>query len=83
MVYPQSITFQGIPVVGLDGIVRRGTEPGVFRIRVTHDAALKADAGDLVFSSDGGVITFADCIPDLSTIRTEFRRGKREYTLLV
>lgn len=83
MAYPQSITFAGLPVIGLDGLVRRGTAPGVFRIRVPHDAALKVDAGDLVFESDGGTITFADCIPDLSTLRLEFRRDKREYVLLV
>lgn len=83
MAYPQSITFQGIPVVGLDGTIRRGTTPGVFRIRVPHDAALKLDAGDLVFSSDGGTITFGSCVPDLSTLRLENRGGRREYSLLV
>jgi len=82
-IYPQNITFQGIPVVGLDGTIRRGTTPGVFRIRVPHDAALKLDAGDLVFESDGGPITFGSCVPDLSTLRLENRGGRREYSLLV
>lgn len=81
--YAVTASFAGIPIIGLDGTIRRGTSPGVFRIRVPFDAALKADAGDLVIQSDGGTITFGSCVPDLSTIRTEFRRGKREYTLLV
>ena len=82
--YDVSITFGTLPVISLDGRITRGTTPDTWRIRIPHESNLTAAAGDLVFqSSDAAAITLATCIPDLSTLRTEHRDGKREWSLLI
>ncbi len=81
MPYDVVCTYQNIPIISLDARLRRGTSPGTFRIRLPHDSDLVVDANDLVFASDGGPITFRGCVPDLSTLRTEHRDGKREWVL--
>ena len=78
-----SVTFQNLPVIGIDGRLRRGTAPGTFRIRVPHDSNLTAEAGELVMVSDAGPVTLRNCIPDLSTLRTEHHDGKREWSVLL
>lgn len=77
-------SFQNLPVIGIDGTLRRGTKPSEFVIRVPHDADLTLDSGDLeLYSEDWGYVTLADCIPDLSTIWTEFLDGRREFVISV
>jgi hypothetical protein len=73
-----------LPVIGIDGIIRRGTKPSEFVIRVPHDANLNLVAGNLeLYSDDGGYVTLANSIPDLSTIWTEFRGGRREFVISI
>lgn len=81
MPYDVICTYQSLPVISLDARLRRGTSPGTFRIRVPHDSDLVVDPNDLVFASDDGLLTFRGCVPDLSTLRTEHRDGKREWVI--
>jgi hypothetical protein len=70
-------------VISLDGKITRGTTPNTWRIRLPHDAPINAYAGTLRFVSDSGAVTLVNCIPDLSTLRTEHHDGKREWVLLL
>jgi hypothetical protein len=83
MIYEVTITFGGLPAISLDGKITRGTTPDTWRIRIPHDSALTAAAGELRFVSDSGAVTLRKCIPDLSTLRTEHHDGKREWSLLL
>ena len=83
MLYSVTVTFGTFPAISLDGKITRGTTPDTWRIRLCHDAAINAYAGTLRFVSDAGAVTLVNCIPDLSTLRTEHRDGKREYSLLL
>ena len=83
MPYSVTLTYAGIPIISVDGKIRRGTTPDVWRIRSTHEGALDLSAGTLRLVSDSGAVTLRNCIPDLSTLRTEHRDGKREWSLLL
>ena len=79
MATPQTVSFAGLPVIGLDMVVARGTKPGVARVRLVHNQNLNLSAGTLSIGA-GGTANFAGMIPDLSTIRWEHRpHGKREF----
>lgn len=83
MPFSVTVSFSGLPIISLDGRITRGTAPDTWRIRIPHDAPLTAGAAHLRMVSDSGAVTLVNCIPDLSTLRTEHHDGKREYSLLL
>jgi len=83
MITNQQATFGSLPLLGVDAVIRRGTRPGRFRLRLPHDAALDVGVGNLVLTSDA-TVTFANCVPDLSTVRCEnIARDRRDWVLVV
>jgi hypothetical protein len=81
MAIPQNATYAGLPLIGADVLVPRGTRPGVARLRLCHDMPLNLSSGVLSVQA-GSTIQFAGMVPDLATLRWEHRpHGKREYRL--
>jgi hypothetical protein len=79
----QSVQFGTLPVIGADMVLDRGPRPGTCLLRVPYCDHVALTPADLTLQSDG-VVTFAKCVPDLSTVRLENRPGgRREYVFLV
>jgi hypothetical protein len=78
---PQNVSFAGLPVIGCDVVVPRGTRPGVARLRLVHDQPLNLSAGTLALQA-GNTVSFAGMVPDLKTIVWQHRpHEKREYRI--
>jgi hypothetical protein len=57
-------------IVGGDATLGRGTEPGVFRIRVADlDPIVETAPGTLTLTEDGTTLTFPNCTASPSTMR--------------
>jgi hypothetical protein len=77
----QQASFNGLPLIGVDAVIPRGTKPGRFRLRLPHDQAIAIGPGDLSITSDE-TVTFAGCVPDVGTVRHEHTaRNRREWVL--
>src|SRR3972149_1401029 len=75
MTFPQIVNYAGLPVVGVDMIVPRGPRPGTCRLPLP---------GLLDLQSNSQPVRFGGCVPDLSTIRTEYTvSDHREYSVLL
>jgi len=82
MAQAQTASFQGVPIVGLDFPLRRGTGPSTGRIRIPQIGDLSASSGELIIQA-GDTVTFSDVVPDLSTLRYLNRDGKREWVMRI
>lgn len=84
MAIAQQVELEGIPVIGLDLTISRGTKPSVARVRLSHNRPLDINPLTLRFRAGAQAVQLQKMVPDLASIRYENRpNNKREYRVLL